>query len=350
MGQSVVDNTFVQAMEERLRLAAWTLTRDGKSIFTNHAITQVEHPADVSRLANIFGEGFLLACTKEGTYFCAPDIVDVIERAAEGLPDWTLSKDLLPTGSGFVWLGRPIIMPFPHTFVGDEQIDRSKAHVHLHGFTWAINYVGDNPPGRPGKAWVTYNPELIPSKATQFSARVHINCLLAIYGPAFSYRQALPMQHYAIDVGATLRGYQETVNAGANEVAAWNAFDEMFMRVVGSFLLFINQELFALHNESSPRATRRRAAAVSIKLPDAPAIETNVHVVMLRRRAHETHAANEHNEPVEWSCQWIVRGHWRQQYYPTLAQHRPKWIAPYIKGPEDRPLKPPKETVFAVVR
>jgi hypothetical protein len=36
--------------------------------------------------------------------------------------------------------------------------------------------------------------------------------------------------------------------------------------------------------------------------------------------------------------QWIVRGHWRQQYYPARQVHRPVWIAPHIKGPEGAPL------------
>lgn len=36
--------------------------------------------------------------------------------------------------------------------------------------------------------------------------------------------------------------------------------------------------------------------------------------------------------------QWIVRGHWRQQWYPAREVHRPIWIAPHAKGPADAPL------------
>jgi len=36
--------------------------------------------------------------------------------------------------------------------------------------------------------------------------------------------------------------------------------------------------------------------------------------------------------------QWVVRGHWRQQWYPARQVHRPVWIAPHIKGPEGAPL------------
>ena len=29
---------------------------------------------------------------------------------------------------------------------------------------------------------------------------------------------------------------------------------------------------------------------------------------------------------------WIVRGHWRNQWYPKLNTHKPKWIDPFFKG------------------
>jgi hypothetical protein len=40
----------------------------------------------------------------------------------------------------------------------------------------------------------------------------------------------------------------------------------------------------------------------------------------------------------EYRHQWVVRGHWRQQWYPSIADHRPVWIAPHIKGPDGAPL------------
>lgn len=41
----------------------------------------------------------------------------------------------------------------------------------------------------------------------------------------------------------------------------------------------------------------------------------------------------------EYSCRWIVSGHYRNQPYgPGRTQHRRIWIAPYIAGPKDKPL------------
>lgn len=42
---------------------------------------------------------------------------------------------------------------------------------------------------------------------------------------------------------------------------------------------------------------------------------------------------------VEWSKRWIVRGHWRlQPYGPERRLRRMRWIDPYVKGPDDKPL------------
>jgi hypothetical protein len=62
-----------------------------------------------------------------------------------------------------------------------------------------------------------------------------------------------------------------------------------------------------------------------------------VKVLHLRRYRHK----NDHEGPgVEYSHRFVVSGHWRNQPYgprdnPTYKQI---WVAPYVKGPEDKPL------------
>jgi hypothetical protein len=41
---------------------------------------------------------------------------------------------------------------------------------------------------------------------------------------------------------------------------------------------------------------------------------------------------------VNWSHRWMVAGHWKPQWYPSLGEHRLIYIAPYIKGPASKPL------------
>lgn len=48
-----------------------------------------------------------------------------------------------------------------------------------------------------------------------------------------------------------------------------------------------------------------------------------------------------------YSRRWFVRGHIRAQWYPSEESHKLIWIAPYIKGPEDKPLL---NTIYKVAR
>lgn len=76
---------------------------------------------------------------------------------------------------------------------------------------------------------------------------------------------------------------------------------------------------------------------------------STVKVIQLRRTEHQQHPNSESSESVEWSCRWIVNGHWRNQPYAN-GEHKLIYILPYVKGPEDKPLKVPTHTVYAVNR
>lgn len=90
---------------------------------------------------------------------------------------------------------------------------------------------------------------------------------------------------------------------------------------------------------------QQRIAVPAIVRPDRPAARRWVRAVgteppqiieiTLRRPPDASPAGS---SPVDWSHQWIVGGHWRQHYMPASGTHRPTWIAPYVKGPDDKPL------------
>lgn len=78
------------------------------------------------------------------------------------------------------------------------------------------------------------------------------------------------------------------------------------------------------------RASARRIARAGGNL------EQNVRVISLR--LPDSSNPSTETGPREYQHQWIVRGHWRQHWYPSIQDHRPVWIAPHIKGPEGAPL------------
>ena len=74
-----------------------------------------------------------------------------------------------------------------------------------------------------------------------------------------------------------------------------------------------------------------------------------VKVITLRAR-ERSDSVGAGESDVDWSHRWIVTGHWRQQWYPSVERHLPLWIHPFVKGPEDKPLKASGRPVMVVSR
>lgn len=62
--------------------------------------------------------------------------------------------------------------------------------------------------------------------------------------------------------------------------------------------------------------------------------------VRIVRIRHHANTPTQAEQPTErtYRVRWTVRGHWRNQWYPSRGEHRPVWINPHIKGPQGAPL------------
>jgi hypothetical protein len=95
------------------------------------------------------------------------------------------------------------------------------------------------------------------------------------------------------------------------------------------------QRISEVSDSRPDRSRLRRAQRVGL-LEDS-----KVRVVSLRRPEHTPRDGT--GAHVDWSHRWIVSGHWRNQWRPSVRQHRLQWIDDHVKGPDDKPLvvKPP---------
>jgi len=100
--------------------------------------------------------------------------------------------------------------------------------------------------------------------------------------------------------------------------------------------------LMALLRQKLALITRPRIGKHVLKRLQLPHRVPECRVVTLRQR--ERRGQPLMSSPVDWSCRWMVRGHWR------VLETGPTWITAHVKGPESKPLKPPSDRVFAVVR
>ena len=98
-----------------------------------------------------------------------------------------------------------------------------------------------------------------------------------------------------------------------------------------SLFAFMNQPFSTVESHRLPRSSRRR-------LQRETGIEDPMINVISLRRAQHTNGQSKGGTR-EWSSRWLVKGHWRSQYYPSKQKNSPLWIMPYVKGPQDKPLK-----------
>jgi hypothetical protein len=117
---------------------------------------------------------------------------------------------------------------------------------------------------------------------------------------------------------------------------------------VGRFLkrcAFINS---AYVNKDPQRLARQHRRRLERAGEAREIVEGVVNVVKLRREVKERLTkASDNGSSREWQHQWWVSGHYRAQWYPHEEAHSVIWIAPYLKGPSDKPIL---EKIFAVVR
>jgi hypothetical protein len=101
--------------------------------------------------------------------------------------------------------------------------------------------------------------------------------------------------------------------------------------VFAAFRLAAQRGLVEQDTTRTPRSERRRTARLGLP-------ERDVRVARIRRTVHDSGTENGTGQGREYQHRWVVRGHWRNQWYPTVEAHRPIWISPHVKGPDDAPL------------
>jgi hypothetical protein len=114
------------------------------------------------------------------------------------------------------------------------------------------------------------------------------------------------------------------------------------------FWNFIRQSITQVESVGPSRAYKKRAA----RNGNGDEKTARLKVVHLRRvERHASESGDADAKHVDWSHRWIVDPHRRNQWYPSLKKHQMKWIAAYVKGPQNKPLVvKAAQKIMAVVR
>jgi hypothetical protein len=247
------------------------------------------------------------------TFYWSPEICRLIFTAAESIPrTWTLASESVDTLCGFAWLATP--------FPGVIRPIRAVAWVPITNFETGERAVVPPP--------YQYNPLLDDSQTNGLA--------ITFFSEVEKAPLALPLTILNWQLGKDLT--QPATHMDGEIHHEEEAIEKMSL--FATMMAFLQQRILIAVRHTADRSARHRAEKAIPK----PASQ-EVQVIVLRKAVYK---GGGHRD-VEWACQWIVGGHWRNQWYPSKHEYRPKYIASYVKGPEDKPLRNPGR-LFAVVR
>jgi len=267
----------------------------------------------------------------------SPDMQTLWEAACADFVEEPLHEQDILTAAGFVYLTRP------H---GIEDV-HGQTIVHR-AFLWSPLEVDVEGPYTKDPRFMSdaekANPKTVTRRRGIILYMLHKTGDIDAYDNGSAYQTPTVMRRY---------GEGEGVRRGdliVDGIYPW-LFDDPPPKYEGSdiqgtpmthdvqVLFRLLQQTIVTHAPGRPaRPVRRRC-----KRYEFP--ERNVVIVRLRRPTTPT-ADDSDPRPVEWSHRWLVGGHWRNQWFPSLGVHRQVYISPYVKGPTDKPLIPRKTRIF----
>lgn len=313
-------------------------------------------------------------------YYVTEEVTDLIVQAAKlrNSMHYKLEMHQLPTDAGFLVFEKQIYMR-----------DIRGMHVGIRAMTWKIERVSTDPSvggiidldQHQNAAGVsvafytdTYVPDLLEhdtsfAQAAEYLRRDHgvdytdaqaeimirgltRFSLLAHKGLPFGEHDHVESPEYSDDIDVILRPDDVELDIElsdefaakyySGEVKMTAEIAEKLRESMAFFphdlfvaaVLVMNQKVTGISGMHADRAVMRRAQRAGITIP------TSVNIISLRRLVEQGRIFPDESDLSDprWSHRWWTRGHWRQQWYPSLGMHQWIYIDPFVKGPADKPI------------
>lgn len=243
-------------------------------------------------------------------------MTDLTMAAASSMPPFTLQPEDLPARTGLILFEKPIMEKPSDGPYGGRDFIRAAAWEVVSGAPWDV--------------WISWYTDSAMNLATidlDAVARVHKISMSAAAKHADRVRLAVPPLSYEMEEMVSFsEAPLPSRSAFTGEVMSKGYYP---MRELVTAWTLMQQPIARGEDLAPDRTTRRRLQREGIE-------PKSVRVIALKRPSSQK--AEPSGSGREYHHQWIVRGHWRQQWYPARGVHRPVWIAPHVKGPDDAPL------------
>jgi hypothetical protein len=279
----------------------------------------------------------LLSLRHAGTYCWATMPVEAVASSAQSLrPEMALGSETLgslaaPGTCGFWWFQKPIPV---------QTMDQPGAEVPVVALLW--RRVMD--PDGSQNVWMSTMVMLsMDVGGRQADVPVPTTSWYWKDGLRLCELDAHYRNQYARIYGSGRQGGRFANPDATVAAAVW------FSRFFLSASAWLRQRIVVAERGDGTRQIGRSLQREH-KLAEAP----QVRVVHLRRRETATvqSVTDDTAQPGgtrKLTCRFVVPGFWRNQWYPSVGQHKAIYIEDFVKGPAGAPFKT-KANVYAVVR
>lgn len=271
--------------------------------------------ASPTRAAAILTAAEVRRLKEADLFFVSDQMTELAVAAGRSLPEFTLMPEDLPSPTGFIFFDKPIAA------VDYSQWYENEGTTPIVAASWS-HWTGGNPDWTYGGVWITWYGDrdgMLAQAAEQGITPKQAAAIRTVTGRLLIDNESQsPFTPDPVPVAlqdGTVTSFQE-----ATGLVRW-------MATLKATWLLMAQPVADVADAVYDRAARRRIEKQGKEPP-------RVRVITLRRPASSSAGESDR----EYRHQWVVRGHWRQQWYPSRGLHRPVWIAPHIKGPEGAPL------------
>jgi len=246
-------------------------------------------------------------------YYVTADMTHLAVAASRSLPPFNIEHEDVPAPAGFMVFEEPV-------FHYDADGAAKALRVPTVAISWGPTKIGLR--GHADAMWITlWQPagEALLDALDQLNGTTTTADQRDWFARGFS-----PLQWQSEAVWPF--GADQAVYGSATSIA------EALEALRAAWLLMQQPKIIETTDVERPRAERKRDAREGLST-------SPVRILDLRRAAPHRDAAAAQGGPGDYTCRWLVSGHWRQHWYPKRQVHRPVWIAPHLKGPEDKPLR-----------
>lgn len=293
-------------------------------------------------------QGYTVDSLQVADTFCwAPQTTQAVLAAAEGLPECAPSVsalgDIAQMGrAGWWWFQEPLPIQTTGSSATEQPVVALLWRYGMQTVPPLPDFPNVKPDPKPGLWMQTFVMARVPVHGREQDVAIPTTAWIWHEDTPLSRLPARLLREYS-RVYAEGRMGDDFANPDVT-VAASMAFSKFFM----SAAAWLRQRIVVeAHGGQGIRQAARQIQRQH-NLRETP----RVRIIELRRSEYvrRENTGEESGQGRRLSVRFVVKGFWRQQWYPSRKEHAPKYIESYLKGPADAPLKAAAPTVYMVRR